>query len=166
MQESTEGLVASTIQLKPHKSDYKVERFSEKYANYKHDLGTKIFLFWFLIVIGGIITLVGVLTLLFGPSVVRYSLAGPTFFELIQLYPGPIASVGMLLLGIAPRIDRTELAPELYLLNTYELVLPDGVELSDTKITPEYLGGDNFLITIEPLPPSGASEELGATPVN
>lgn len=49
-------------------------------------------------VIGWVVTIVGGLTLLFGPNTLRISYSGPTFFEFIQLYPGPIISVGLLII--------------------------------------------------------------------
>lgn len=45
MQESIE-VVAIKIQLKPYTLECKVERFSEKYANYNHDQGTNNLLSW------------------------------------------------------------------------------------------------------------------------
>lgn len=43
---------------------------------------------WGIIIIGG-------LTLIFGPETISYNIAsGPTFIQLIQIYPGPIVSVG------------------------------------------------------------------------
>lgn len=48
--------------------------------------------------IGWIVTIVGGLTIVFGPNTLQISYAGPTFFEFIQLYPGPITSVGFLII--------------------------------------------------------------------
>ncbi|MBX8485266.1 hypothetical protein [Pseudomonas cichorii] len=102
---------------------------------------------WLMLVVGG-------LTLLFGPDSVTYSIGcGPTFFQFIQLYPGPIVSVGFLLLIAGQFFDSGQsgdlLRPELFLLAFYELQLPDGREdLSGLSIV--YAGGDLFLMASDP----------------
>ncbi len=55
--------------------------------------------------VGVVVLLTGILTLLFGPSSLRVSLAGPTFTEFILLYPGPIASIGFFLVFAGSQVS-------------------------------------------------------------
>ncbi|MFJ4144970.1 hypothetical protein [Pseudomonas sp. NPDC089734] len=98
---------------------------------------------WMLIVVGGV-------TIIFGPNSVTYNLrAGPTFLQFIQIYPGPIVSVGSLLLALCKHMDdsfSTEpLTPELFLLTFYDVQLPDGME-DLTGFSLSYVEGALFQI--------------------
>ncbi|RMR60996.1 MULTISPECIES: hypothetical protein [Pseudomonas] len=91
--------------------------------------------------------LVGVFTIMFGPETLSYSSqTGPTFLQLIQIYPGAIVSIGALLFVISKFFDCTHsgtpLTPERFLLVFYELQLPE-----EPGISIAYVQGSRFQIT-------------------
>lgn len=97
-----------------------------------------------------LIILVGGATLVLGPSTVSYSLmTGPTLMELIQMVPGPIITVGFLLLAISNAIDNQNnapLTPEQFLLKFYEVKLAD--ELDDSAgVSIAHMDGALFQVT-------------------
>lgn len=56
------------------------------------------------------ISIVGVLFILFGPREIYYNAyKGMTFIQILQAYPGPIASVGFLICGIANYVTNSAL---------------------------------------------------------
>ncbi|KDM89761.1 hypothetical protein [Photobacterium galatheae] len=64
----------------------------------------------FLMFIGLGIAIVGVLFAIFGPSKIYYNAyEGMTFIQTLQAYPGPIASVGFLICGIANYVTNSAL---------------------------------------------------------
>jgi len=55
----------------------------------------------FFFIIGVLITLIGFVTLIFGPEHIYYNLSeGMNFLQFIQAYPGPITSIGAAIIGI------------------------------------------------------------------
>ncbi|MDO7929173.1 hypothetical protein Q6A51_20515 [Pseudomonas sp. KFB-139] len=115
-----------------------VAGFAEEYAqyleHYKNTGQNPLSLPFLLLGISAwLMILVGFFTIVFGPEVISYdSQTGPTFGQIIQIYPGPIVSVGVLLLTIGKFFDSDSsgalLTPELFLLAFYELQLPEGPE--------------------------------------
>ncbi|MBX8556261.1 hypothetical protein K5D43_17465 [Pseudomonas cichorii] len=102
------------------------------------------FLSWLMIVVGGF-------TLFFGPETISYSSrTGPSFLQFIQIYPGPIVSVGFFLLAFGKYVDVDSsvalLAPERFLVAFYALHLPEGLE-NRGEISIEHVDGDLFRIT-------------------
>ncbi|UUY10470.1 hypothetical protein LRS11_10760 [Pseudomonas sp. J452] len=111
--------------------------------------------------IGYGVLIVGVLTLIFGPeSVMVSTFSGPDFFQMIQLYPGPIASAGFLIASAATLMNgqKLQLTPEDYLLNHYPIE-PQGELPQGQDLHVGYLGDSRFLL-------SGvvAGEAAGASP--
>ncbi|QKE62278.1 hypothetical protein HNE05_02505 [Aquipseudomonas campi] len=99
--------------------------------------------------IGYGVLIVGVLTLIFGPeSVMVSTFSGPDFFQMIQLYPGPIASVGFLIVSGAALLNgqKEQLTPEAYLLNHYPIE-PQGELPQGQKLQIGYLGDSRFLLS-------------------
>lgn len=63
---------------------------------------------WCIGIVGAIVLAVGVLTLIFGPSTIRYNmLTGMTFLQMIQAYPGPITTAGFLIVGLAQMMGNS-----------------------------------------------------------
>lgn len=96
--------------------------------------------------IGYGVLLVGILTLIFGPkSVMVNAFRGPDLFQMILLNPGPVASLGFLLVAGARLLNgnKQQLTPEAYLLHSYSIEwqgeLPSGQRLQVT-----YLGDNRF----------------------
>lgn len=98
---------------------------------------------WLMILVGG-------LTSMFGPETISYSpQTGPTFVQLIQIYPGAILSIGVLLFVVSRFFDcasRTPLSPERFLLAFYNVQLPE--ERGDqARISIAHVDGSLFQIT-------------------
>lgn len=105
-----------------------------------------------LLIVGALIALLGGLTIVFGPRTVTYNaLTGPSLLQFIQLVPGPIFTVGGLMVGVAAFIDnhngKPPFAPEVYLLLFYELQF---AEMPDdpSRISLEYLNDGKFRISL------------------
>lgn len=153
-----EGKVYSRkLQLAALPGKYEVTDFSKKYTEYVEeaadqekfcrDIAT-----W-LMLLGGLIFAVGALALLFGPSRVYITHGGLTLLQFIQLYPGPIVSVGALILGVSQwvggRSNESYMGPELYLFHSWRLIFPDGTEC-DEKLAVHWLEGEFFEIGLKP----------------
>lgn len=55
--------------------------------------------------LGIAVVCVGGYIIMFGPDYIRYSrFAGPTFYQFIELYPGPITTAGFLIVALAHRL--------------------------------------------------------------
>ncbi|CAM3345252.1 hypothetical protein BZK31_08875 [Pseudomonas floridensis] len=116
--------------------EFVVDDFMDRYSDYldaaisgQNDAGS--FPLRFLSICGFALFGVGFLTILLGPETVQYSRAtGPTFFQYLQLYPGPIASLGLLIAHfgsyIAARGNTVLQTPEQFLSAHYELEFPGG----------------------------------------
>lgn len=99
--------------------------------------------------IGYGVLIVGVLSLIFGPeSVMVNTFSGPDFFQMIQLYPGPIATLGFLVVSAATLLNgqKQQLTPEAYLLNHYPIE-PQGELPQGQKLQIGYLGDSRFLLS-------------------
>lgn len=132
--------------------EFEVEGFDEALQAYirsqpSNDSGADVF-GWLLLILGGGIAIIGLLTLIFGPETVTYRvLTGPTFFQYIQMYPGMVFSVGAALFSIGGSLARAKLpvTPEQFLLDTYSLVQPDGSPLKGSYDIC-HLGEDRFFL--------------------
>lgn len=60
----------------------------------------------FFLGIGYIILAVGVLSLIFAPSTLTYY-GSLTFFQIVYMHPGPVVSIGILLVGASTQIAAT-----------------------------------------------------------
>ncbi|MDD2047011.1 hypothetical protein [Pseudomonas putida] len=149
MQESESKNLKWEVMVGSLPGDYVVETFSDDYSAHieSKKLGEPAgFLSFIGFLIGAVLCLVGFLTLIFGPSTVMVSmLRGPTFIQFIQLYPGPIFSLGAIIIGITSWTLKPEtvMTPEAYLLHYYSVVCPDSTELNE-KIVAEYKGENTF----------------------
>ncbi|WP_367598289.1 hypothetical protein [Pseudomonas fulva] len=145
------GTEQREIKLTASTGDYQVSGFSEDYVAYLNgrDRGAE-YSGWFVMAIGIIIALVGFGTLVLGPETITYNrLAGPTLLQYIQMYPGPIFSVGGVLFAIGTRLHASsEVSHEAFLLSRYKFIAPDGTYVND-QVELSYLGGDNFSITTQ-----------------
>jgi hypothetical protein len=122
-----------------------VDGFAESYLQYVIDRRYQSI--W-LNLIGGLLAVVGFITLLTGPSTISYSLnTGPSFLQLIQMYPGPIVTVGLLLLGLNRYMETLALeglkAPAEYLLDNYDIQVL-GHPLDAAKVSITYLPEAEF----------------------
>lgn len=93
------------MQRKYDLSEFPIEVELEKLNGPKEGLiGTLLTLTF---IAGLIITCVGVATLIFGPDRVMVNrVTGMTFSQFILLYPGPIATIGFLTLGLANMLSN------------------------------------------------------------
>ena len=134
--------------------DHKVEGFAEAYGAYiadrpEEELASVIFR-WFLMALGLVIGFVGAITIIFGPSMITYSAtSGPTAYQMIQMYPGPIFSVGALLFAASNYLEinakQSVLAPEVFVREICSFIGPDGTDCNE-KIIIQHLGDDDFHI--------------------
>ncbi|WP_024676196.1 hypothetical protein [Pseudomonas syringae] len=100
--------------------------------------------------IGLLLLVVGGAFIIFGPRTVRIDYAtGLTFLQFLQLYPGPIASVGMLVYGISSFLRSSgidePMIPEQFLTTNYDLKLPEGID-DDKPLAITYVGDGVFRI--------------------
>ncbi|MCU1719832.1 hypothetical protein [Pseudomonas sp. 5P_5.1_Bac1] len=98
--------------------------------------------------VGGVIAVIGLLMMLFGPDSIMVSVvSGPTFFQYIQLYPGYVFSLGAFLSSVGVKLFREAkgVSREQFLADEYELSGKEGV-LRDGSYSLRYKGKGNFLI--------------------
>ncbi|KPX42782.1 hypothetical protein RA263_04445 [Pseudomonas syringae pv. tagetis] len=100
--------------------------------------------------IGLLLLVVGGVFIIFGPGTVRINyLTGLTFLQFLQLYPGPIASVGVLVYGISNFLRSSgieeQMIPEQFLTANYCLKLPEGID-DDKPLAITYVGNEVFRI--------------------
>jgi hypothetical protein len=133
--------------------EYTVEEFTEDYADYiasELDKDWRDDLFsWSLKWIGSGLCFVGGLFLIFGPSTIMVStFSGPNFFQIFQLYPAPIVSVGGIIFGVHKWIlqSKVPMTPEAYLLHYYSVLGPDDTELNE-RVDVRHVGEDIFYIS-------------------
>lgn len=138
--------------------DFHVDGFEGEYAmylerrNYTPESTGTILCYGLLIVGGLFMALVGALTILFGPDTVSYSrLTGPTLMQLVQLYPGPLFTLGALMVGVGNYLSNLNgeppLPPEGYLLTFYEMQFSDMPD-DPAQVSLVYLDGDAFHISL------------------
>ncbi|NIF27859.1 hypothetical protein F3J44_15925 [Pantoea sp. Tr-811] len=150
MQSDTKEMVRPEIKLKASAGDYHVAGFSEKYATYL--TGCYAGAGWSggsVMAIGFLIALVGFGALIFGPETITYNrMTGPTLLQYVQMYPGPIFSVGGALFAVGTHLyARRAISREMFLLSCYRLIAQDGRDVTG-EVKLGYLGGDNFNIAI------------------
>ena len=116
--------------------EFVVDDFMDRYSSYldaakvgRRDVGP--IAPGFVTTCGFILTICGALMVIFGPSSVRYSYsAGPAFFQYIQMYPGLITALGLVVTTIGGSIDAQDntvlQTPEQFLWAHYELEFPRG----------------------------------------
>jgi hypothetical protein len=133
-----------------------VEGFENEYSRYvEHHESQRIssLVPTILLVVSLLMMIVGGLTSVFGPSTISYSMSsGPTFAQFIQMYPGPIFTVGSLLLMASQYLMSWSGAarePDSFLLSSYTLELPAETDYS-LGLSVIYLGGDVFSLGYKP----------------
>ncbi|WP_203142210.1 hypothetical protein [Marinobacter mangrovi] len=118
--------------------------------------------------IGYIVLAIGGLTLLLGPDSVRVSYSGPTFSQFILLYPGPITSVGFLIVFISSHIGADGPSKvENHIKEHYVLCDEDGNTATDAILAGEMRPDGGLILHRIPLTdtapqtedPSGAEAE-------
>ncbi|WP_045462398.1 hypothetical protein [Vibrio hyugaensis] len=92
--------------------------------------------FVFIMLLGSIVAVIGLFTVFTGPEAIYYDrISGPTFEQYIQLYPGPIASIGILLFNIGNYYIKKN--KEEYLLKL-DIHLRSAIDISDDEIPEGY----------------------------
>lgn len=105
--------------------------------------------YWLLVGVGFLLTAIGVITMIFGPETIRYNvMTGPTLFQYIQIYPGPIATIGGVCMAVGSKLgSKMIMTCESYLQTNYQLMAEDGQEVTNVvKVT--HLGEDKFEIAL------------------
>ncbi|MGJ7550020.1 hypothetical protein [Pseudomonas alloputida] len=150
MQPSNDESVQKEIKLIASAGDYQVPGFSEDYAAYLEGIDDGAGFFGGLaMAVGGVIALVGFSTAVFGPETITYSrMAGPTLLQYVQMYPGPIFSVGGALVALCSHLyGKRAVTREVFLLSHYKLISRDGRDISG-EVKVRYLDGDKFNMAI------------------
>lgn len=154
MQGTEDDRQKTEVRLDNPSGDYEIAGFAEEYVAYIDYIvgpAAPAGLFgWALKGIGGLVFIVGVFTIMLGPSSVMVStFSEPTFFQLIQLYPGPVATVGSLIIAAGVWVEREGkdelLSPEEYLRRYYCFVGPDDCDPA-MEVSIEYINGEHFHI--------------------
>lgn len=110
--------------------------------------------------IGIAIGIIGGLILIGGPSSIQVGWDGPTLWELILLSPGPIISIGMLLLFVGSQI-LPPVVQELdaFIEENFALVDENGIPVMSAAITWQPEGNGNLSVVAVPLTQSADSEQ-------
>lgn len=99
-------------------------------------------------IVAAVIIFVGLIGL-GGPSVIQVGPSGPTLFEMIQILPGPIISVGFFLLTIGGWVAMQGADPvmneELYLLRAWRIKLSCGHDCEQALLV-KLIAPDTFRI--------------------
>lgn len=153
----TEGTYRKQVELKLPAEEFEIRGFFAKYNAYSNDQGGEGESFgWFLTLIGAIALIVGVTTLIFGPETIYYDrFAGPNLLQLIQMWPGPITTVGGVCLAFGSKLRfKFVMSPEDYLRENYQLVGADGQALGG-QIDVRHIRSDTFqVVSNQPEAPS------------
>jgi hypothetical protein len=150
MQSERQAIDQQAVRLTALAGDYRIPGFRDAYATYLESCEKGAgYAGGFLLLVGVPLALLAIGTALFGPSTVYYPTAsGPSLFQYIQIYPGPIMTLGgALCTAGAALYSRRAVGPSAFFRNTYELVAPDGQVMTD-KARIHYLKGDDFRIDI------------------
>ncbi|MFJ4386623.1 hypothetical protein ACI2KG_24275 [Pseudomonas sp. NPDC089407] len=150
MQSGNEELVQKQITLKDLAGTYQVPGFSEDYAAYLEGCTEGAgYSGGFVMAVGGLIALLGFGTMVFGPETITYNrITGPTLFQYIEMYPGPIFSVGGALFALGTHLyAKKAVSREVFLLMRYTLIAHDGKDVSG-EAQLRHLEGDTFNISI------------------
>lgn len=142
------------IVLEDNKTDYEIKGLREGYIRYCDEVMEAAppycIITWPMKALGGLLFVIGLLVIIFGPRYVTYNvLSGPSFSEFFQLYPGPIATAGSFIYGAGAWIDSTGyeklISPEDFLGLKYDLVVPKGSKpIGDILI--QHVDGDTYQI--------------------
>lgn len=84
--------------------------------------------------VGWILFVVGFATMVFGPETIHYNrLTGMTFWQFIQAYPGPITSVGVLVLSMSSYLKSSHLKAQ---TETLLAVIDEKTNIQEEEIPP------------------------------
>lgn len=138
------------ITIKDSQSKYCVAGFADAYQAYVNaEEGGAVYAYWLLVGVGFLVTAVGVITMIFGPETITYNrMTGPTLFQYIQIYPGPIATIGGVCMAVGSKLgSKMIMTCESYLQANYQLMAEDGKDVTNVvKVT--HLGEDKFEIEL------------------
>lgn len=138
------------ITIKDSQSKYCVAGFADAYQAYVNaEEGGAVYAYWLLVGVGFLVTAVGVITMIFGPETITYNrMTGPTLFQYIQIYPGPIATIGGVCMAVGSKLgSKMIMTCESYLQANYQLMAEDGKDVTKVvKVT--HLGEDKFEIEL------------------
>lgn len=141
---------SSRITIKDSQSEYCVAGFADAYQAYVNaEEGGAVYAYWMLVGVGFLVTAVGVITMIFGPETITYNrMTGPTLFQYIQIYPGPIATIGGVCMAVGSKLgSKMIMTCESYLQANYQLMAEDGQDVTNVvKVT--HLGEDKFEIAL------------------
>ena len=150
MQSESEGFDRIEFQLNSLSGDYRIPGFSEGYAVYLKgcEKGAG-YTGGLLLLLGFAIAALAFAALVFGSSTVSYYRStGPSWFQYVQMYAGPIITAGGALFTLGGYLySRKAMGREAFLVTIYKLIAPDGQVVTGT-VQIRYLGGDNFNIAI------------------
>jgi hypothetical protein len=147
---TAEGKQDAAIQLHSVGGDYCVDGLEEAYAAYlEGETGDKAFNGWVVWSIGMIVAAIGVVTLIFGPETITYNrIAGPSLIQYIQIYPGPIATVGSLLVLVGSKLRALgAVSHELFLKENYRFINAEGRDVSE-HVELTYLGSNKVNVVV------------------
>ncbi|GAL07077.1 hypothetical protein JCM19237_3082 [Photobacterium aphoticum] len=119
----------------------------------------------FFFVVGGVILAVGVGFIFFGPETIYYDrYEGMTFVQVLQAYPGPIATLGGLMMGLASKAAESGTAETNRHIDAF---IMQNIHIEDSDIPPGFTlsmaqTGEPgvVLLSLEPKP---AEEEAAPT---
>jgi len=141
---------SSRITIKDSQSEYCVAGFVDAYQAYVNaEEGGAVYAYWMLVGVGFLVTAVGVITMIFGPETITYNrMTGPTLLQYIQIYPGPIATIGGVCMAVGSKLgSKMIMTCESYLQANYQLMAEDGQDVTNVvKVT--HLGEDKFEIAL------------------
>lgn len=149
MQGSMEGISTNEIQLTSSDDVYQMPGFSERYAEHLQTSVEGAIYFRILSYVGLAIMAVGLVTMIFGPSTITYStFNGPTFLQYVQMYPGPIATVGGLVQVCSNALyAKRSLPAEVFARSLFRFIGPAGDDVTELANIC-YLGGDDFNVSL------------------
>jgi len=97
-------------------------------------------------VVGFAMVVIGGFNILFGPDSLYISRSGPTFGEFLQLFPGPIASVGVFLVAMPNMIKDARAKKFIKDLKASYVLDTDGLE-PGTELTFEVASNNKVIIS-------------------
>lgn len=105
---------------------------------------------WIIRAVGLLVCGVGIFTLVAGPETISYNRnVGMTFLQMIQAFPGPIATVGFLLAGLGQTIEsNTSASHELGIKDAlmYKVIIPERRIPVGFRLQVDPLGGNQFRV--------------------
>jgi hypothetical protein len=95
-----------------------------------------------------ILIVVGGVTIVVGPSTIRYdTVSGPTLLQFIQMFPGPIVTVGFLIAGLNKMLENFALegflVPEAYVVDKYDIQIA-GESIDAARLSIKYIDDEEF----------------------